>query len=239
MATLDLELQAPRTVVAVFDTHERAMGAVDELRRSGFTADDISVFAPDPREIEGFADELGIRVLQSSGAGAVLGGLLTAAAVLLVPGIGAVVAAGPVAGALLGAIGGGALGGFVGTFVGLGMPRHAAEEYARELRQRRTLVFVHADERHPDAEAALWRAHPVGLHHYDESLARELQPERAVAKPSHDALHNPTEHVEPAAPDRSRTPADVAGAIEGQEVLGHTQWLDEADLHHQGGTKAT
>jgi heat induced stress protein YflT len=166
------------TVVGVFDTHRQAIHGVEELRGEGFRPEQISIFAPDPREVEGYAEELGVSVLQAGATGLAAGGLLGGIAGwvvgltgLLVPGAGLVLAAGPLAGAIVGAIGGASVGGFVGLLVGLGLPRHAAEEYAREIESGRTLIFIHPEEgRSALAEAALARAHPLGIHHYQEPI---------------------------------------------------------------------
>lgn len=172
-----------QTVVGVFETHERAVAGIHELREAGFRPEQISIFVPDVREMEHFGDEVGVRVVQASSigilAGGVLGGLsgwLIGLTGLLVPGIGPVLAAGPVAAAVVGMIGGASLGGFVGMLVGIGLPHHAAEEYAREIQAGRTLVVVHPEGGFAAAEAALNRAHPLGLHHYQEKIGSEAPP---------------------------------------------------------------
>jgi hypothetical protein len=168
------------TVVAVFSTHSAAIHGVEELRREGFQPDQISILAPDTREAEGYSEELGVRVIQAGGvgvaAGGVLGGLagwVAGLAGLAVPGAGLVIAAGPLAAALVGLIGGASVGGFVGTMVGLGLPHGTAEEFHRALREGQTIVVVHAGTDYPLAEAALARAEPFGLHHYDERLGAD------------------------------------------------------------------
>jgi hypothetical protein len=186
-----------QTVVGVFDTHQKAIRAIEELRARGFTADQISILAPDPREVEGFAEEVGVRLVQASVAGATAGGIigglsgwLVGLAALAIPGAGLVVAAGPIAGALVGLIGGASLGGFIGILVALGLPRTAAEEYNREIMAGRTLLIVHPRGRFADAELALTRGQPLGLHHYDEHVGREVDEEclAALGAPCREAL---------------------------------------------------
>lgn len=167
-----------QTVVAVYDSHTKAVQAVESLREAGFRARDISIFAPDPREVEDFGDEVGVQVLKASAAGLAAGGLLggltgwlAGATALAVPGAGLVVAAGPFAVAALAAVGAASVGGFIGMLAGLGLPRHAAEEYDRELREGRTLVFVHANSDFARAELAMLRFRPVGVHHYSDLMA--------------------------------------------------------------------
>lgn len=166
-----------QTVVGLYTTHTAAVDAVHALREEGFAPERISILAPDVREVEGFGDEVGVRVLQAAGGGAAAGGLLGGlsaflfgATGLLVPGVGALFAAGPLAAAVVGAITGSTVGGFIGILAGLGLPHHAAEEYSRELSEGRTLVFVDAGADYALAELALNRAQPLNLHHFQESL---------------------------------------------------------------------
>lgn len=229
-----------QTVVGVYDTHAHAIRAVEELRREGFEPQQISIFAPDPREAPNFAEEVGVRVVQGSATGAAAGGLigglsgwLVGLTGLLVPGAGFVLAAGPIAGAFVGLIGGASVGGFIGMLVGLGLPRAAAEQYNHELVAGRTLVMVHADGEFGLAERAMFRAHPLGLHHYDERIG-----DPSVLKPAAE-IASPTGRAEPAAVDRSFNPGDVATAIEGQSQMGHTQYLDEENLRPVGGRSDT
>jgi len=237
-----------QTVVAVFDTHTAAIHGVDELRRAGFQAPQISILSPDPREAEGYADELGVRVIQAGGLGVAAGGVLGGVAGwlagltgLLIPGAGIVLAAGPFAGALVGAVSGASLGGFIGALVGLGLPRHAAEELDRALREGQTIVVVHPGGSFIEAEVALNRAQPIGLHHYDEQIGANPEFDLSPGLPTapHAWLSNPTGRVEPADPDRVRSPADVTAAVEGQQDMLHTQFLDEVELRPIGGRADT
>jgi hypothetical protein len=234
-----------QTVVAVFDSHAAAVQGVEELRREGFQPPQISILAPDPREVEGYADELGVRVVQAGGlglaAGGVLGGLagwLAGLTGLLIPGAGIVVAAGPFVSAIMGMVGGASVGGFVGALVGMGLPHQAAEEYHRALQEGRAIVVVHPGANYIDAEIALNRAHPVGLHHYDEQIGADPGWD-FTSRSADPGATDPMGRVELAAPDRSLSPADNAEAIEGQQGMLHTQYLDEAELRPIGGRADT
>jgi hypothetical protein len=224
-----------QTVIGVFDTHARAVQGVEELRAEGFPAGQISIFVPDPREVEGFADEVEVTLLEAGAvgvaAGGVLGGLsgwLIGLAAIAVPGAGALIAAGPVVGAIVGALSGASLGGFLGLLAGLGLPKHAAEEYSRLLEEGRTLVIVHSGDRYAIAEAALNRARPLGIHHHEEAIG--------AAGSAGDAGGGHGSRIELAAPDDTRTPADTAVAIEGQRTQSHEQRLDNADLRPADGS---
>lgn len=233
------------TVTAVYGSHSAAIQGVDALRAEGFRGDQISILVPDPREAEGFGEELGIRVIQAGSLGIATGGLMGGLAGLagltglLIPGAGLIVAAGPLATALVGAIGGATVGGFVGMLVGLGLPRNAAEEYLRALREGQTVVMVHPEGEYGLAEHALNRAHPVALHHYQDRLGGAASSSSSEKRADQSRGTDPGGQVEIANPDSTRSPQDVAVAIEGQETALHDQWLDEAELRPIGGKADT
>jgi hypothetical protein len=77
--------------------------------------------------------------------GAVMGGVAGLAA-LAIPGLGLVLAAGPIAVAL-GALVGGALGGLVGSFAGLGIPTEQAKAYEAAVRAGGVVMTVHVADR--------------------------------------------------------------------------------------------
>ena len=75
-----------------------------------------------------------------------LGGLLVGLGVLAVPGIGLLLAAGPLAGALGGLLAGGAAGGVIGGLSAIGVPEEYARDYAASIEQGHTLVSVRTDD---------------------------------------------------------------------------------------------
>jgi hypothetical protein len=64
---------------------------------------------------------------------------------LAIPGIGPVIAAGPLLAALAGIGIGGALGGFTGSLVGLGIPEYEAKKYEGQLLKGGILVAVRCE----------------------------------------------------------------------------------------------
>ena len=92
-------------------------------------------------------DSVGDGTAAGAGIGAVLGGiggLLLGLGTLVIPGIGPVLAAGPLVGALAGAGVGAVTGGVVGALVDLGIPEEHAQYYAEGVRRGGTLVVVRA-----------------------------------------------------------------------------------------------
>jgi len=90
-------------------------------------------------------------------AGAGIGGLIAAAASLLIPGFGPVVAGGILATVLGGAAVGAAAGGILGALMGLGVPEEEARFYEGEFNEGRILVTVKAGDRYSEARDVLLR----------------------------------------------------------------------------------
>ena len=83
-----------------------------------------------------------------AGVGAVVGGtlgLLAGIGALAIPGVGPLIAAGPIMGALAGVGAGGAVGGLVGALVGMGIPEYEAKRYEGRVKEGGILVSVHCD----------------------------------------------------------------------------------------------
>jgi hypothetical protein len=99
-------------------------------------------------------------------------GLLAGLGLIAIPGLGTVLAAGPLMAVLAGAGVGVTAGGLVGALIGLGLPRGAAEAYAEGVRRGGALVVLDL------AEADLVRAMAI-LDRYDpEDIdePREVRP---------------------------------------------------------------
>jgi hypothetical protein len=154
-------LQA-RTVVGVFDRFEQADAAAQDLQAAGYPAEDISVVrqpAEGPPQVGAEETKTGTGAAAGASAGAVLGGIAGLAA-LAIPGIGPLVAAGPLAVALSGAAAGGALGGLVGSFAGLGIPTEHARAYEAAVRAGGVFMSVKtADEAAADGAARILSQH--------------------------------------------------------------------------------
>ncbi len=156
---------AERTVVGVFRSMDDAQRAFDALVQDGFSKDRISFVAN--RHASGSwggsdaADDTGepaSDIAADAGIGAALGGvggLLLSFAALAVPGIGPVLAAGPLVAALGGAGIGAAAGGLIGALTESGVsPEHAAH-YAESLRRGDILITVRTDEAGADRAAGI------------------------------------------------------------------------------------
>src|SRR5258705_11040171 len=85
-----------------------------------------------------------------AGTGVVLGGALgwlAGIGALAIPGVGPLIAAGPIMAALSGAAVGGAVGGITGALVGMGIPEYEAKRYEGKIKGGNILISVHSDNR--------------------------------------------------------------------------------------------
>jgi len=129
--------------------------ALEALRAAGFRNSDISAIIPErDRTTKDLAHEINTKAPEGAatgaGAGAAAGGVLgwlVGIGALAIPGIGPLVAAGPIVAALAGAGAGGATGGLVGGLIGAGIPEIEAKRYAGRIREGGYLISVHCDDR--------------------------------------------------------------------------------------------
>ena len=142
-----------KAVIGIVDSTAQAETAVNELQRVGnIRSQDISVVLPDRRESVGFAAEHHTKAPEGavigSSAGGLLGGtlgLLAGIGTLAIPGIGPLIAAGPLLATLSGVAAGAAVGGISGALVGMGIPENDAQRYEGKLRAGSVLIAVHTE----------------------------------------------------------------------------------------------
>lgn len=137
-------------VISLIPTRDRAEGAVLALQKAGFTGNEISVLFPDRSGTRDFAHEQHTKApegaVTGAGAGGIVGGtlgLLAGIGVLAIPGVGPLIAAGPIMAALSGAAAGAAVGGIGGALVGLGIPELEAKQYEGKIKDGNILLSVH------------------------------------------------------------------------------------------------
>jgi len=147
-----------KTVVGTYDNIETAYAAANDLISAGYNRNDISVVANDRDSAYApyVTTTAKVKTSDDVGAGAGIGaaiggigGLLVGLGALAIPGIGPVIAAGPLLAALTGAGVGAVAGGIVGALVDLGIPNDEANLYAEGLHRGDILVIAQV----PDASA--------------------------------------------------------------------------------------
>jgi uncharacterized protein (TIGR02271 family) len=156
-----------KTVVGLFDDRVAAQNAVRELTAGGFRGDEVSVVSkkPDGKGVEvEYVEEDGHEQIEDmakgAGTGAAIGGaaaLLLSLTALTIPGIGPVLAAGPIAALIAGAGIGATAGGLVSGLKRLGVEDDEAHTYAEGLKRGGTLVTVNADDQRADLAVGVMR----------------------------------------------------------------------------------
>jgi hypothetical protein len=141
------------SVFGIYRERSGAEEAVDALRGAGFRNSDVSALLPDNVGTKDFAHEKNTKAPEGTASGAASGGLLGGAlgwlagiGALAIPGVGPLIAAGPIVGALAGVGVGGAVGGLIGALVGMGIPEYEAKRYEGRVREGGILLSVHCDD---------------------------------------------------------------------------------------------
>jgi hypothetical protein len=139
-------------VFGIYATAGTAEAAVDHLLSKGFSNSAISVLLPDDDSTRAFAHEKNTKAPEGTATGGVVGGviggtlgLLIGLGALAIPGVGPLIAAGPIIGALTGVGAGGVVGGIVGALTGMGIPEYEAKRYEGAVKGGGTLLSVHCD----------------------------------------------------------------------------------------------
>ena len=154
-----------KTVVGLFDDFQDAQSVVTELTNAGFRREGISIaanqtaagYTGNGSDLNAGTGNTGHAVGKDAGVGAGVGGvvgLLVGLGLLTVPGIGPILAAGPIAAALGATVGstvvgaglGAVAGGLIGGLTHIGVPKDHAEYYAEGVRRGGTLVTVDAPD---------------------------------------------------------------------------------------------
>jgi hypothetical protein len=141
-----------KSVFCIAVSRDQAETIVDRLRTEGFANTDISALFPDTRSTRDFAHEKNTKAPEGAATGAGTGGVvggslgwLAGIGAIAIPGIGPLVAAGPIVAALSGAAVGAAAGGITGALIGMGIPEYEAKRYEGKVKNGNILISVHAD----------------------------------------------------------------------------------------------
>jgi len=139
-------------VFGIYSSRQNVEEAVLALKNSDFRNTDISVLFSENAGTKDFAFEKHTKLPEGSsagaGTGAVIGGVLgwlTGIGMLAIPGVGPLIAAGPIISLLAGVGAGGVIGGLTGALVGLGIPEYEAKRYEGRIREGGILLSVHCD----------------------------------------------------------------------------------------------
>ena len=150
-------LEAPSTqdksaVIAVYNTHVEAEEAVRALQKSGYDLTQLSIVGKDYQTEEAVVGfyTTGDRIRAWGGKGAFWGslwGVLFGSAFFIIPGIGPLLAAGPlvawIVAALEGAVVVGGLSAIGAGLYSIGIPKDSILEYEEQIKMAKYLVIAH------------------------------------------------------------------------------------------------
>jgi uncharacterized protein (TIGR02271 family) len=159
-----------KTVIGLFDDRAEAQRVVQSLIFGGFHDKDISVISKDVKMkeveveyVEEEGDEQVRDMAKGAGTGAAIGGmaaLLAGLAALAIPGVGPVLAVGPLlAAAIAGAGIGATTGGLISGLMRLGLSQDEAHTYAEGLRRGATLVSVNCPDEGAERAITIMKRH--------------------------------------------------------------------------------
>ncbi|WP_257985020.1 general stress protein [Bacillus sp. T33-2] len=139
-----------KRIIGVYQTEDQALAAVEDLKREGYRSENISIIAKNTDRLGPAADELkpkqtdGLITGATTGAALGLTGLFVGMSTLAIPGIGLILAAGPIFATLGGAVAGLAAdaGGLRRALEELGLEKEEARRFEDDVKRGNILVFV-------------------------------------------------------------------------------------------------
>jgi hypothetical protein len=148
-----------KATIGVYDSHEMAMTAVEELKNAGYPVSHISVIGIDSKEVMDnemhvhAKNELSTQsvtvggVLTGIGIGAAIG-TLTGIGMFAIPGLGALYFIGALAGSVAGGEMGLVGGGIASALIAKGMHDTMADRYEKELKEGKFILVAHDSHTH-------------------------------------------------------------------------------------------
>jgi hypothetical protein len=139
-------------VFGIYTSRSGVENTVSALKDAGFANTDVSILFPESLGTSELATEKSSKAPEGAAAGAgsglLLGGALgwfIGVGALAIPGVGPLIAAGPILAALAGAGIGSAVGGVAGAVVGMGIPEYEAKKYEARVSGGNILLSVHCE----------------------------------------------------------------------------------------------
>lgn len=141
-----------RQVVGYYNDENEAIHSIEELKLQGYSSDEISVISKERDQMDVVVEETGTYATDGAATGAAtggvlggLGGVLAGIGALAIPGVGPIIAAGPIVAGITGAAAGAGVGGLAGALIGMGIPEEEAHQYSNHFDDGKILVLVDGD----------------------------------------------------------------------------------------------
>ncbi|MDD4600951.1 MAG: general stress protein [Negativicutes bacterium] len=154
--------QGSKAVIGIFNSRQDAEKAVSQLRNNGFNTEEINIVSKNDKqnkdESKTYDDDISDGALTGGTLGGI-GGLLLGAGVvasvgaMAIPGIGPIIASGPIAAAIGGAVAGGVAGGLIDW----GIPAEASQRYEKSVAKGGILAVIRTNAGKVDTAAQILR----------------------------------------------------------------------------------
>lgn len=131
-------------LVGIFETEIQASNVIHRLKEIGYSEKEITIVAKDKAKLHRLETDPHNMSLGAA-IGGTLGGLavaLPALGVVAIPGIGPILAAGPIAVILGGIVAGGVAGGLIGALTELGVNEIDAKDYENQIELGKIIILV-------------------------------------------------------------------------------------------------
>lgn len=145
-----------KRIIGYFEDTGNAEESLRECKQRGFN--EISILGNEKQDETGIQGTGGSSLSSGTMTGGALGGLAglaLGAGALVIPGIGPILALGPIAMGLGGAV----TGGIAGALVDYGIPEDRSNFYEQKIREGNTIMIVKTDEGKTDEVAGIMRDH--------------------------------------------------------------------------------
>jgi outer membrane lipoprotein SlyB len=179
------ERNMENSVACIAHDRKQADRIVDRLKEANLPGSSISVVFADRRESRNFAIDKDTKAPEGAiagvGTGGVIGGavgLLAGIGAITIPGIGPLIAVGPLMSALSGAAVGAGIGGIAGALIGLGYPEYVAKNYEARVKGGDILITFRSS-----SEDEIERARDIFVSEGATDISALREPERETVGP--------------------------------------------------------
>lgn len=170
-----------------------------------------------------------------------VGGILLSLSALAIPGIGPIVAAGPLVAGLLGASAGVAVGGLLGALTEVGIPEEEAGYYVEGVQRGGTLISVQTDDNQVNDVITIMNQHdPIDVHERIETWRREVEPVNPDLTGSYNDVHVDDAPIDDgdAALSPEQIRANIQRIAEQPGAVSRTDYdQDEKDSYYTDGSQ--
>jgi hypothetical protein len=171
------------TIIALFESRAAAENAAATMAQAGYSRDDLSIVTRDAgtsSDLPNIGPQPEIGTGTDAGSGAAIGafaGFVGGIVALAIPGIGPILAAGPLAAGIMGAGIGAATGGVIGALKERGVPENDASRFSEAIRHGRAMLTAYVPtERADEIAEFLDRSGAIDINEPIEGVDPQRQP---------------------------------------------------------------